>query len=151
MEIVARSRFVRTAPDKIRLLSAVIKDKGVEDAISSLNNTSKYASHPLILVLKQAKDQIKEKDGAIDKFKIKQVQIDEGPKLKRRRIRHQGRATAILKRMSHITIILTDNEISNIKNLPDSKAGQKSKVKSDKQELKIDNSKLKIKATEGSA
>lgn len=109
MEIKSRSRFVKDAPDKIRILGNLLKKRNIDDAISQLENNNRYATTSLILLLKQTKDIIKNKDLKIEDFVITALMVDEGPKLKRRRIRHQGRATAILKRMSHITIILTDN------------------------------------------
>lgn len=107
--IKSSARFVRTAPDKVRILSGLIKNKNIENALNQLAFAGKYAAKPLSLVLKQAKAQIKDKNYDEETMLIKEIRIDEGPKLKRRRIRHQGRATAILKRMSHITIILKNN------------------------------------------
>lgn len=145
MEIKAGARFCRTAPDKIRILTSLIKGKTIEQAINQLTFSGRAASRPLILVLKQAKDQAKEKNVAIDKLIVKTMMVDEGSKLKRRRIRQQGRATAILKRGSHITIILTDN--GNSKNEILNSKQEKMKNKSN---LEIRNSDLGIKATEGS-
>lgn len=103
------ARFVKTAPDKIRNLAGLVRGKTLDKALEQLAFAGKYAATPLSLVLRQAKAQIKDKNMLEDDFKIAEVRVDEGPKLKRRRIRHQGRATAILKRMSHITIILSNN------------------------------------------
>ena len=113
MTITAKSRFVRTAPDKIRILEDLIKGKSIEKAITNLEFSSKYAAKPLILVLKQMTSQIKSKDESVDGFIIKSLQVDEGPKLKRRRIRHQGKATAILKRLSHVKVTATDSKIGD--------------------------------------
>ena len=112
MNIIAKEKFTRTAPDKIRILTNFIKGKDAEWAIDQLTYSGKMAAKPLILALKQAKDQIKDKsNGDIEKFLIKEVRIDEGPKLKRRRIKHKGMSTAILKRGSHVTVILTDEKV----------------------------------------
>ena len=111
MIITARSRFVRTAPDKVRVLQNLIKNQPIEKAIDNLEFSAKYAAKPLILVLKQLTDQIKNKDLTTDGFLIKSLQVDEGPKLKRRRIKHQGRATAILKRLSHIKVTAINDKV----------------------------------------
>jgi len=112
MEVIARARYVKDAPDKIRILSEVIKNKMVDEAINQLKFTGREASKSLILVLKQGESQIKQKDLQVEDFKIKSLQVDEGPKLKRRRIHAKGRSTMILKRMSHIKIVLqSDKEI----------------------------------------
>ncbi len=109
------ARFVKTAPDKIRILADLVKGKTINYALDQLAFAGKYAALPLSLVLKQARAQIKDQNLVEEDFKVAEMRVDEGPKLKRRRIRHQGRATAILKRMSHITIIMTDNEANNVK------------------------------------
>ena len=106
-EIVIRRRFVRTAPDKIRLVSGLIIGKKPEVALEILQFTPKAAVKPLILTLKSALSLAKDTLDSSD-LVIKQVRVDEGPKLKRRRIIHRGRATTILKRMSHITIVLRE-------------------------------------------
>jgi len=107
--VKATSKFVRTAPDKVRILAGLVKNQSIDSALNQLAFAGKYAAKPLSLVLKQAKAQIKDKNLDENNMVVTEVRVDEGPKLKRRRIRHQGRATAILKRMSHITIILKDN------------------------------------------
>lgn len=110
--IKSSARFVRTAPDKVRILYGLVKNKKIEDALAQLEFAGKYAAKPLILVLKQAKAQIKDRNLVEENMTIKEMRVDEGPKLKRRRIRHQGRSTAILKRLCHITIILSENPVS---------------------------------------
>lgn len=110
MEIKSTAKFIRTAPDKIRILSALIKNKDIENALANLRNCTKYAADPLIVVIEQAKDIIKNINEDEKNFKIIVIMVNEGPKLKRRRILHQGRATTILKRMSHVTIILSDKK-----------------------------------------
>ena len=108
--MLARARFVRTPPDKIRLVSSLIIGKEISKAIDILNFTEKAAAKPLILVLKSA--QARGKDSGKENLIIKAIAVDEGPKLKRRRIIHRGRATSILKRRSHITVVLTENRNS---------------------------------------
>jgi large subunit ribosomal protein L22 len=112
------ARFVRTAPDKIRNLAGLVKGKNITKALEQVMFSGKYAAIPLSLVLKQARAQIKDQNLVEDNFKVSEMRVDEGPKLKRRRIRHQGRATAILKRMSHITIILTEKIVEIKENKP---------------------------------
>ena len=113
--IKSGARFVKTAPDKIRILAGLVKGKTLNQGLDQLQFAGKYAAKPLSLVLKQAKAQIKDQNLIEDNFKVIEVRVDEGPKLKRRRICHQGRSTAILKRMSHITIILRENGMTKVK------------------------------------
>lgn len=108
-DIIIRSRFVRVAPDKIRLVGQLIVKKKVEQALVILQLTPNIAKKPLILIIKEAISRIKEGNTELDNTYIKTVAVNEGPKLKRRRIIHRGRATNILKRMSHVTVVLSDN------------------------------------------
>ena len=124
MEIKSTAKFIRVSPDKLRILTSMLKNKSYNFGMDQLQVSTKDAAKPLINLLKQAKDSIKDQNINEESLFIKEIRIDEGPKLKRRRILHQGRATQILKRMSHATIVLTDN------------GSQKSKVKSQKEETK---------------
>lgn len=104
-DLVVKSRFVRMAPRKIRLVAGKLIGNDLEDALNMLKFISRGATKPLELVLKNGQSQAKDKN--YDKIWVKNIIVDEGPKLKRRRIIHRGRATAILKRMSHITVVLS--------------------------------------------
>lgn len=129
------ARFVKTAPDKVRILAGLVKGKTVQHGLDQLQFAGKYAALPLGLVLKQLKAQLKDLNLVEDDYKVSEVRVDEGPKLKRRRIRHQGRSTAILKRMCHITIIMEKSEIRNPKQITNSKI-EKKEVKEVKSEIK---------------
>jgi len=113
-DLIVRARFVRMAPDKIRFAGKQIVGKELSQAINILEFSKILARKPLLLVLKNASSQIKDRN--IDKqMYIKSIAVDEGPRLKRRRIIHRGRATTILKRLSHITIVLKEQSKSKIK------------------------------------
>ena len=117
MEVKSGARFVKTAPDKIRIMAKMLKGKNIQEAIDQLTFSPKAAAKPLMFVFKQAREQAANGKTLIpeETLKVREIRIDEGPKLKRRRIMSKGRSTAILKRMSHITIILTDNEVQSSK------------------------------------
>lgn len=110
MNFTAKAKFIKIAPDKIRVLSSMIKNQKTDWALSQLEYAGISGASPLINALNQALDQVKSKSLNPDDFRILTTQVDEGPKLKRRRILHQGRSTMILKRMSHVTVILTDEK-----------------------------------------
>lgn len=113
-DLVVKARFVRQTPDKLRLAAKVVKGKKIDEALNILRFTSKAAAKPLSIFLKSALAQVKDK-GMNNEVIIKTIVIDEGPKLKRRRIIHRGRATAILKRRSHITVVLSADGNSKFK------------------------------------
>lgn len=126
MQVKSVLRFCKIAPDKIRVLSSLVKDKKYEYALGQLQFANKAGATPLSKILKTAKAQAQDKNLNMDSLIVKEIRVDEGPKLKRRRICSKGRATNILKRMSHVTIILEDNQGES----------QKSKVKSEEKILK---------------
>lgn len=115
MNFTSKQKFAKIAPDKIRILSSMIKDQKADWALSQLEFSGKIGAKPLMLAIKQAMDQIKDKGLNLEDFHIATTQVDEGPKLKRRRILHQGRSSMILKRMSHVTVILTDELTTKLK------------------------------------
>lgn len=117
MEIKASAKFVKTTPDKARILAKLVVGNNPEKAVTQLTFCGRDAGKYIILVLKQAMDQVKTKGLEVENFKVKTFLVNEGPKLKRRRIRHQGRSTAILKRMAHIAIVLSDDSKEKDKNI----------------------------------
>ena len=111
MEAKAKARFARVSPRKARLVAANIKDKSVEEAVNTLTFTPKKAAKTLSKVLYSAIANAEQISGIdIDNLYVKQVRIDEGPTWKRIRPRAMGRASRILKRASHMTVIVDELE-----------------------------------------
>ena len=112
MEAIARKRFIRQSPYKIRYVLRTVKGLTVDKAINKLALTNKKASSYIVEVLKTSVSNIMNKDGNIntDELFIKTAYVDEGPVMKRFRPAAMGRATAIRKRTSHLTIIISNKE-----------------------------------------
>ena len=110
METVAVAKYIRMSPQKMRLVANLIRGKKVEDALNILTFTPK-ASAPLITkVLKSAIANAGQKQGVdVDTLIVKNISVDEGPTLKRFRARAMGRGTRILKRTSHIKIVVEES------------------------------------------
>ena len=110
METVAVAKYIRMSAQKLRLIAPLIKGKPVEDALNILTFTPK-ASAPLVAkVLKSAVANAGQKQGVdVDTLKVKSVSVDEGPTLKRYRARAMGRGTRILKRTSHIKVVVEES------------------------------------------
>ena len=105
METVAVAKYIRMSPQKIRLVADLIRGKRVEEALNILSFTPK-ASAPLISkVLKSA---IANAGVDVDTLMVKHITVDEGPTMKRYRARAMGRGTTILKRSSHIKIVVEE-------------------------------------------
>lgn len=126
MEIIAKSKYIRTSPRKLRLVADAVKQMPASQALKILVQVQKRAASPLSSTLKSAIANatanlgLKEED-----LKIKTIQIGTGPTYKRFRAVSKGQAHSIVKRTSHITIVL---EGEKKENKPTEKKGGKSEV-----------------------
>jgi large subunit ribosomal protein L22 len=111
METKAIARYIRMSPRKMRLVVDTIRGKRVGEALATLEHTPKAAARVVRKVLKSAVANAEHnlKADAVEEFRVARVNVDGGPTLKRFRPRAQGRAAKILKRTSHVTIVLRDN------------------------------------------
>ncbi|MCU0587388.1 MAG: 50S ribosomal protein L22 [Syntrophobacteraceae bacterium] len=109
MDVRAVSKFVRISPTKVRPLADVLRGRKAADALTILKFTPLKGSR---LVGKTLKSALANAEVArtidLDNLVVKTILIDEGPRLKRFRPRAMGRATRIVKRTSHITIVLSE-------------------------------------------
>jgi large subunit ribosomal protein L22 len=109
METVAVAKYIRISPVKVRLVADLIRGKKVEDALNILAFTPKSSAPVLTKVLNSAIANAGQKKGVdVDTLIVKKISVDEGPTLKRFRPRAMGRGTRILKRSSHIKIIVEE-------------------------------------------
>ncbi len=109
MEVRAVSKYVRISPRKVRKLVDAVKGKPVENGLQTLKFMPQKAAGILGKVLQSAvanADQNSDID--IDMLIIRNITADQGPTLKRWKARARGRGTRILKRTSHITVILAE-------------------------------------------
>ena len=109
METRAAAKYIRISPQKARLVVDLIRGKRIGEAQSILMFTRKYAASVVRKILNSAVANAKQ-DASMDEnsLYVKEVFVDQGPSLKRWRARAQGRAASIKKRMSHITIVLSE-------------------------------------------
>lgn len=103
----AVAKHVRISPYKVRIVLDVIRGKSVREAAAILDNTPKSASEPIKKVLMSAAANAENNNNMIrDNLYVAACYADQGPTLKRVMPRARGRAFRILKRTSHITIVL---------------------------------------------
>lgn len=109
MEIKVQLNNLRTAPRKVRQVADLIRNKKADEAQSLLEFTVNKSSGPLLKLLNSAlasaQNDFKLKES---NFYISKITVDEGPKLKRSHPMSRGRAYPILKRTSHIQLVLTE-------------------------------------------
>jgi len=111
MQAKAIARTVRIAPRKVRLVVDLIRGKQVGEAIAILRHTNKSASPVVEKVLNSAIANAEHNyEMEPNNLVVTQAFVDEGPTLKRFRPRAMGRASAINKRTSHITIVLSEKK-----------------------------------------
>ncbi len=104
-------RYARISPRKVKIVNDLIRNKPVNEAMGILYNTPKAASELLIKLLGSAVANAENNFGMSgDKLYISEIYANEGPTLKRIRPRAQGRAFRIMKRTSHITIVVKEKE-----------------------------------------
>ncbi|MDZ5474259.1 50S ribosomal protein L22 [Bacillus sp. 31A1R] len=111
MQAKAVLRTVRIAPRKARLVVDLIRGKQVGEAVAILKHTPKTASPVIEKLLNSAMANAEHNyEMDVNNLVVSQAFVDEGPTLKRFRPRAMGRASAINKRTSHITIVLTEKK-----------------------------------------
>ena len=116
MEAKAQARFVRVTPQKARRVVDLIRGKQAEQAVATLKFAPQAAGETVLKVVESAIANARVKaDRAGQAFDatalvVREAYVDEGPTLKRFRPRAQGRASQILKRTSHITVVVAPVE-----------------------------------------
>ena len=113
MEAVARLKYLRASPQKVRLVADQIRGKDVQEAANILELSPKSAARTMQKVLRSAIANMENIDENvdIDRLFVKEVFVDPGPSFKRIRAQPMGRAFRILKRQSHITIKLDTRKV----------------------------------------
>lgn len=111
MEVVAKSKYIRMSPKKMRLVAAAIVHLSVAKAEMILTKLNKRATRPLLLTLKQGVANAVGNFGLNkESLLIKRLEIGKGPIYKRGRPVARGQWHSILKRTCHITMILEGQE-----------------------------------------
>lgn len=147
MQVTAKLNYLRIAPRKTRLVADLIRRKKVEQAQTFLKFTTKRAAEPILKLLKSAVANAKNNFQLEEQnLYISKIMVDEGPKLKRWLPRARGRADEILKRVSHITIVL--DEIRPAKKKKSTKPAKeiKKELKPETKEIEKEKESLSAKA-----
>ena len=110
MQVAAKLRFARLSAQKGRLIADQIRGLPVEEALNTLSFSKKKGAAMMKKVLDSAIANAENNEGAdIDELFVKTIMVDDGPTMKRIKPRAKGRADRILKRTSHITVVVADN------------------------------------------
>ncbi|MCK5044857.1 50S ribosomal protein L22 [Candidatus Parcubacteria bacterium] len=116
MLVTAKFRYLHIAPRKVRLVVDSVRGKKVEQAQTILTFMVKRSAAPMLKLLNSAVANA-ENSFQLDKSNlyIAKITVDEGPKYKRWHAQSRGRAAEILKRTSHVTIVLEETEPQAVK------------------------------------
>ncbi len=110
MEATAKLRGARISAQKARLVADQIRGMPVDKADELLNFSNKKGAQIIRKVLLSAVANAENNVGAdIDELKVSRIFVDEGPTLKRGMARAKGRYNRILKRTSHITVVVAED------------------------------------------
>nr|MBF0221551.1 50S ribosomal protein L22 [Desulfobulbaceae bacterium] len=109
MEATAKLQSTRISAQKARLIADLIRGASAETAINNLRFMPKKGARIIRKLLESAVANASQNEAIdIDTLYVKTIFVDGGPMLKRIRPRAMGRASRILKRTSHITIVLDE-------------------------------------------
>lgn len=136
MEAKAITKYLRISPRKLRLVLDTVRYKRVPDAFAILQNLKKKGSEMVAKTLKSAEANAKVKKMDENRLYVSQIKADGGPSLKRYMPRSMGRADVILKRMSHLTVVLGEREIQVAPKKTESKEAKEPKSKEIKSSAK---------------
>lgn len=133
VESIAKLKNIRVTPQKARRVIDMVRGKHVEEALAILKFAPQGASEPVFKLVASAVANARVTADKTNEFineadlVIERIFVDEGPTMKRFQPRAQGRAFQILKRTSHITVVLSSPE-SKASNTPSAKAAPKTEV-----------------------
>jgi large subunit ribosomal protein L22 len=105
----AKARHLRIAPRKARMVIDLVRGKPILEALDILQFTQKRAAPMITKVIESALanvDESEKLDWVLEDLYVAEAYVNEGPTLKRFKPRAMGRATTILKKTSHINVVL---------------------------------------------
>ncbi len=123
MEARAEARYIRTSPQKARLVIDLIRGMSADEARIVLRSTNKRMAPIVLKVLESAISNARDRstDVDVDALKVTEAYVNDGPRMKRIRPAPMGRAYRYQRRMAHIVVTVGDGKAA----LLDGKAGEK--------------------------
>jgi large subunit ribosomal protein L22 len=106
----AETKFIIASPYKIRPVADLVRRKRYPDALAMLENMPHKGAKLLRKTVKSAAGNALNQNKKLDEdmLYIKDVQVNEGPRMKRVWFRGRGRADMLLKRMCHIVVVIDE-------------------------------------------
>lgn len=111
MEARASLKYARISPRKVKIVMDLIRNQPAEKAMAILKFTPKAACEDLEKLLKSAMANAENNHNMdVSRLYVAECYVGPGPILKRIRAKDHGRAHRILKRTSHMTLVLREQE-----------------------------------------
>jgi len=106
MQARAEARYVRSSPQKVRLVVDMIRGQKAGEAINILRAVNKRIAPAVEKVLRSAiaNAENRSSDVDVDSLKVTEAYVNEGPRMKRVRPAPMGRAFRVVKRTAHLTV-----------------------------------------------
>lgn len=109
LTVRAQRKYVGLPPQKVRLVADMVRGMRALDAVDALSHMTQHAAYEVKKTVQSALANAEENESmAPEDMWIAQAYADEGPTAKRYRPGARGRANPILKRSSHITVVLEE-------------------------------------------
>ena len=109
LEVRAVAKYIRMSPRKVRLVVNLVRGLDVAEALTLLRFTPKAAAKEVAKAIRSASANAEENYGlSPDALYVRRITADEGPTLKRGRPGARGRFKPMMKRSSHITVVLAE-------------------------------------------
>ena len=106
----AKHRYARISARKVRLVAGLVRDEHVQNALDVLKFTPNRAARMVEKVLTSAIANANEAEADVEDLFVQEVRVDEGPTIKRWHPKDRGRPHPILKRTSHITVVVEQEQ-----------------------------------------
>jgi large subunit ribosomal protein L22 len=110
MAWTATHKYARISARKVRLIADLIRGRDVQDALNILKFTPNRAADMVSKVLTSAIANANEAEADVEALIVDQAFVNEGPTIKRWQPKDRGRANPIMKRTSHITVVVEQEE-----------------------------------------
>jgi large subunit ribosomal protein L22 len=102
----ATHKYARISARKVRLMADLIRERDVQDALNILKFSPNRAAGMVSKVLTSAVANANEAEADVEKLYVQEVRVGEGPTIKRWRPKDRGRPHPIMKRTSHIVVVV---------------------------------------------
>ena len=125
VESIATARGIRTSAQKAGLVCELIRGKGVNQALATLQFTRKTIAREIAKVLRSAVANVQQDEafsGDIDRLYVSAAYANQGPSMKRVRPAPMGRAYRVVKRTAHLTVQVAERPLKIAKVSPEGEA-----------------------------